>query len=93
MIRRLGMAVLAAALGLAGMQGTPEDDRLFDQVRRRLANDPDVRGAAFEVSVKNGVVRMRGTVEKEKYRQKAERLVKKMKGVKQVINELKVAPR
>jgi len=92
MLKRLGAAVLAATMTFA-MQGTPADDQLFDQVRRRLANDPDVRGAAFEVTVKDGVVRIRGTVEKDKYRKKAERLVKKIKGVKQVVNELKVAPR
>lgn len=35
---------------------------------------------------------MRGKVDKEKYKQKAERLASKEKGVKKVINELRVDP-
>jgi osmotically-inducible protein OsmY len=97
MIQRILAVFLAAALSGGSVayafQGTPADDAIFDQVRRKLANDPDVRGAAFEVTVKDGVVTIRGAVEKDKYKKKAERLVKKVKGVKQVKNELRVAPR
>ena len=35
-------------------QGTPKDDQIYDAVRRRLADDADVKGAGFEVTVKNG---------------------------------------
>lgn len=69
------------------------DDQLFDQVRRRLANDPDVRGGAFQVQVKDGVVTLNGKVEKERYKQKAEKLAKKVKGVKSVVNQLTVEQR
>ena len=62
-------------------------------MRRKLANDPDVRGGAFDVSVKDGVVTLKGKVEKEKYRQRAEKVAKKVKGVKQVVNQLQIAPR
>jgi osmotically-inducible protein OsmY len=68
------------------------DDELFDQVRRKLTNDPDVRGGTLDVDVKDGVVTLRGAVDKEKSREKAEKLTKKVKGVKGVVNELKVAP-
>jgi hyperosmotically inducible protein len=66
------------------------DDQIYDEVRRKLANDPDVKGGAFEVTVKDGVVTVKGAVEKEKGRTKAERLVKKVKGVKSVVNQITV---
>lgn len=69
------------------------DDSIYDAVRRKLANDPDVKGGAFEVDVKAGVVTIKGVVEKEHIKQKAERLAKKVKGVKGVENKLEVKPR
>ena len=67
-----------------------EDDRIYDEVRRKLANDADVKGAAFEVVVKNGNVTLRGRVHNEKDKEKAARLTKKIKGVTGVTNELKL---
>jgi len=66
------------------------DDQIYDQVKRKLASDPVVKGGALEVNVKQGVVTLSGMVESEKQHAKAERLAKKVSGVKQVINELKV---
>jgi osmotically-inducible protein OsmY len=40
--------------------------------------------------VKDGVVTLQGEVSQEKFRQKAERLTKKVKGVKSVVDELTV---
>ena len=71
-------------------QSAPSDDKIYDDVRRKLANDPDVKGAGFEVAVKNGAVTLNGSVHDEKAREKAERLTKKVKGVTSVINQLKV---
>lgn len=66
------------------------DDKIHDQVMMKLAGDPDVKGNNFEVEVKDGVVTLRGTVSKEKFRQKADHLTKKVKGVKSVVDELTV---
>jgi hyperosmotically inducible periplasmic protein len=66
------------------------DDRIHDQVIMSLARDPDVKGNKLEVEVKDGVVTLQGEVSQEKFRQKAERLTKKVKGVKSVVNELTV---
>jgi len=67
------------------------DDSIYDYVKRKLANDQVVKGGALEIDVKQGVVTLRGTVEAEQQKQKAERLAKKVKGVKSVVNEIKVA--
>jgi osmotically-inducible protein OsmY len=80
---------LALVSSLAA-QGTPDDDRMYDQVRRILANDADVKGGAFEVTVKQGVVTLAGLVDTPKGKEKATKLAKKIKGVKGVENNLKV---
>jgi hypothetical protein len=66
------------------------DDRIVDQVRMRLATDADVKGSALEVRAKNGVVTIKGTVDTPKAKKRAEQLTRKVKGVKDVINELVV---
>ena len=67
-----------------------EDDRIYDEVRRKLANDVDVKGAAFDVAVKDGVVTLSGKVHTEHGKEKAEKLTKKIKGVTSVQNNLTV---
>lgn len=71
-------------------QGTPSDDRIYDEVRRKLANDVDVKGAGLQVTVKNGAVTLQGRVHTDKARQKAEKITKKVKGVVSVDNQLKL---
>jgi len=68
------------------------DDRIFDQVRMRLATDADVKGGNFDVVVKDGVVTLKGRVDTEKGKNRASKLAKKVKGVKQVENDLVVGP-
>ncbi|MCL4796039.1 MAG: BON domain-containing protein [Bryobacteraceae bacterium] len=84
----LAFLLLGVSAGAAAMQDADEDDRIYDQVIQRLAADRDIKGNAFEVTVKNGVVTVKGTVTRESYRQRAERIIKRVKGVKQVVNEL-----
>jgi len=67
------------------------DDSIHDVVKRKLANDPDVKGGALEIEVKDGVVTLRGKVETDKLKQKAERLAKKVPGVKKVVNEIRLS--
>ncbi len=73
-------------------QKSGSDDRIFDQVRMRLATDADVKGGNFDVTVKDGLVTLKGRVDTEKGKNRASKLAKKVKGVKQVDNELVVGP-
>ena len=68
------------------------DDLLYDQVRRKLANDADVKGGALDVTVVQGVVTIKGVLEKESQKSRAEKLVSKIHGVKKVINEIRLGP-
>ena len=67
------------------------DDAITDMVRRKLASDPDVKGGSLQVDVKNGVVTLSGNVPVEHARSKAEKLARKVRGVKSVVNQIKVA--
>lgn len=68
------------------------DDGIVDQVRMKLAVDPDVKGGALDVTAKGGVVTIKGRVDSDKGKARATKLAKKVKGVKQVDNELIVGP-
>jgi osmotically-inducible protein OsmY len=76
---------------LSAKEKVVSDDSVYDHVKRRLANDPDVKGGAMEIEVKQGVVTLRGIVDTDKQKQKAEKIAKKVNGVKQVINEIKLS--
>ena len=74
---------------------TPKSDgRINDLVMLRIAGDQIVGGPGrIEVSVTDAVVTLKGSVETEKQKNRAEHLAKKVKGVKSVDNQLKVVPR
>jgi hyperosmotically inducible periplasmic protein len=67
------------------------DDFLVDTIRQKLAADQVVKGGAIEVIVKDGAVTLRGTVDEDRQKSKAEKIAKKTNGVKSVVNELKIA--
>jgi osmotically-inducible protein OsmY len=93
MLPRLIALLLLVTLALpmlVAQQKAGSDDRISDDVRQRLASNPDVRGAALDVSVKDGVVTIKGRVHTEKGRKKATEISKKVKGVVSVDNQLKL---
>src|SRR5437868_8019650 len=96
MIVRL-FAALLAVLFVAGVclaaDKAVTDDSITDYVRLKLAGDPDVKGGALNVDVKAGVVTLGGIVETPHQKDKATKLAKKVKGVKQVINNITLKER
>ncbi len=86
----LSLSLFGAALAA---EKNVSDDGIYDNVRRRLASDPIVKGGGLQVDVKAGVVTLRGTVEEQKQKDKATKLAKKVAGVKSVNNELTVVQR
>lgn len=89
MQRKQLLSIFVVAVSLYA-QGTPKDDRLYDQVRMKLAADPIAGRSALEVSVKEGVVTLSGKVHTEKEKQRAEHIARKVKGVASVTNNMKV---
>ena len=88
----LAIALFLGSAAVYAQKPDNPDDRISDQVRMRLATDPDVKGGADDVSVAAGVVTIKGRVDTDKGKQKATKLAKKVKGVKSVDNELTVGP-
>jgi osmotically-inducible protein OsmY len=89
LIALLLLVTLAVPM-LVAQKPALSDDAISDSVRQRLASDADVRGAALDVSVKDGVVTIKGRVHTEKGRKKATELTKKVKGVVSIDNQLKL---
>jgi len=96
MTRRICVSLLAlwlvAGVCLAAAKSIP-DDLINDQVRLKLANDPDVKGGALKVDVKLGVVTLNGQVDTQSQKDKATKLAKRVKGVKSVVNNIEVKRR
>lgn len=84
------LAVLAAVSPAADKSPQISDDVLYDMVKRKLANDPVIKGGALTVEVKEAVVTLNGQVETAKQKERATKAVKKVKGVRSVNNQLKV---
>jgi len=85
-------ALLLTAFTLAGIclakDAVVSDDMIYDRVRIKLAEDQVVKGGAVQVDVKNGVVTLSGAVELPKQKERATKLTRGVKGVKQVVNNL-----
>jgi hyperosmotically inducible protein len=73
-------------------KGPLTDDSVYDQVRIRLANDREIGGNAIDVKVTEGVVELSGKVKTEAQKARAEKIAKKVKGVKSVVNKLAISP-
>jgi hyperosmotically inducible protein len=91
MISKIVTAVMTILL-LAGICLAADkiisDDMIYDNVRIKLASDQIVKGGALNVDVKQGVVTLGGMVENNRQKDRATKLAKSVKGVKQVINNL-----
>jgi len=84
------LVILALAAGVWAAEKHYTDDQLYDMVRRKLADDVVVKGGAIDVDVKDGVVTLKGKVEYQRQKDKAQKLTRKISGVKQVNNQLVV---
>ncbi len=87
------LSLLLLCLGLAlAADKAHSDDLIYDQVRMKLAADRDVGGNNITVKVTDGVVELTGAVKKDTAKSRAEKIAKRVKGVKSVVNQLKVSP-
>jgi osmotically-inducible protein OsmY len=93
--------ILAAFLAILLMQAVcpakdppvVTDDTISDAVRVKLASDQVVGVLSFQVTVKEGVVTLAGSVEQKSLRSRAESVAKKVKGVKRVVNNIEIKTR
>lgn len=92
MIAMLKKTALFLLLLVPAFADQKKDDQIYDNVKRRLAGDPEVKGGALDVDVKDGVVTIKGVVRTDRAKAKADKVVTRVKGVTKVVNELKVSP-
>ena len=95
MIKQLSVLFLLIALVFTAIPvqaGSKQisDDIIYNNVLRKLATDPIVKGGALEVEVKEGSVTLKGQVDSEKRKDKAEKVAHKVQGVRSVDNQIKV---
>src|SRR5579864_5230276 len=83
------LLVLLAALPAVAAKKDLSDNAVHDAVMRKLADDQIVKTSP-DVDVKNGVVTLTGSVEYDIQKARAEKLTKKVAGVKSVVNQIKV---
>jgi len=92
------LGVLAACTGYRDEHDSEElrrdiDDRTIEsRVRLALAADPETGGEGIEVSCREGVVYLRGTLIREGAGDRAETVAKGVEGVRKVIASLNFAP-
>ena len=95
-MRLISIAILFALLLpplFAEKDKTPvSDDVIVDQVRVKIADDSEIGGQPIQVDAHNGVVVLTGKVTTEKFKAKAEKIAKKVKGVSGVENKLAISP-
>src|SRR5205085_9669205 len=84
------LLIFALVFPLVAASKQVDDNVLYDTVKRKLANDQLVKGGALEVEVKSGVVTIKGSVGFDNQKVRAEKIVKKVSGVKSVVNQITV---
>ena len=68
------------------------DQQIIEEASQRLERDGDVDATDIEVTAENCVITLRGTVPDRATKRRAEECVESVYGVRDVMNELRVAP-
>ena len=88
-----GLALLiGGAIPAAAQTSTIKDGWLVMKVHSEMVDEGVLSGSDIDVDVKNGVVTLQGTVPSEAARARAIAVAKANDGVKNVVDQLKIAP-
>lgn len=79
------------AIGVACTKAAGDND-VTSEVQSKLNADSGLQGKQLSVQTSNGVVTLSGTVDNDAQRSAASRYASSVPGVKQVVNDLEVAP-
>jgi hyperosmotically inducible periplasmic protein len=94
----MAVAIVATAAGCAVTRGQEsvgayvDDTAITTAVKARYIDNAEVDASSISVETLNGVVMLSGFAKNSKERSTAESLAMKVKGVKQVKNEIAVRP-
>ena len=87
----LVLLIAMVAIG-AGCAKAPDDSQVTKQIQEKLSTDSGLLGKPLTVQAENGVVTLSGMVDNDTQRVAAARYASSVAGVKQVVNNLEVAP-
>jgi hyperosmotically inducible protein len=85
----LCLAIASLALLMPGCQ-TSVDDTITKSVKETLVEDRQMNLVRVDVETQRGAVYLNGEVDTAEHKIRAEQLAKRVQGVKEVINQLKV---
>ena len=91
-IGAFALALLIGAASAAAQVSTIKDGWLVMKVHSEMVDEDVLSGSDIDVDVKNGVVTLQGTVPSEAARARAIAVAKANDGVKNVVDQLKIAP-
>ena len=89
-VTRLGLLLIACSVISLPTFSATQDDVIYDRVIRKLVNDPRLKTNTLDVIVSEGLVTVKGVVETEKLRGRVNKIIRKIKGVKKVVNQVHV---
>ncbi len=88
----LGSALVLASCQYLQMASAPDDKAIASEIQAKLFEDPVLKTRDIRVASEKGVVVLTGSVATELEKSAVQRLAGQAKGVKQVNNQLTVAP-
>ena len=87
------VSLLLLAAFLSGCNRGPSDETLTQNVRAKLSADPSLATQVINVSTKDAVVTLVGTVNSDLEKSRAEELARSVEGVKSITNNLQPKPK
>jgi osmotically-inducible protein OsmY len=95
-----GMGSFGGGMGTYGERGQHagrgpkgwqrSDDRIREDINERLTDDPEIDAGEIEVVVKGGEVTLTGSVDDRHAKRRAEDIVERVSGVKEIHNQLRL---
>jgi len=79
-----------AAVPTAGAPAPRGDEALTARVKSQFSSDAQIKGAPLDISVKNGVVLLQGTVTTSAAKRRALALARGTDGVTQVVDRIRI---
>jgi hypothetical protein len=86
------IVVLAVLTATVACSKAPNDAQIASDIQTRLNTDSGLQGKQISVQAANGTATLSGTVDNENQREAAARYASAEAGIKQVVNNLQVAP-
>ena len=86
------VVLLTVFVVAVGCSKAPSDAQIASDIQAKLTSDSGLQGKQLVVQAANGTVTLSGTVDNDAQRDAAARYASSEEGVKQVVNNLQVAP-